>query len=129
MTFGSTLVTNPNGGFLVRKQRVATASEPGMPSLPVFIVSTVYFLILWFLFIYFYKACGPLYAYRCGHLHYTTGICSDVSPAFQVVNSIAPVQGRGFVQGFFLRKVPAMNEAGACTEHAKKLALFSQLPV
>ncbi|XP_060151746.1 integrin alpha-1 isoform X3 [Globicephala melas] len=53
MTFGSTLVTNPNGGFL---------------------------------------ACGPLYAYRCGHLHYTTGICSDVSPTFQVVNSIAPVQ-------------------------------------
>ncbi|XP_045695865.1 integrin alpha-1 [Phyllostomus hastatus] len=53
MTFGSTLVTNPKGGFL---------------------------------------ACGPLYAYRCGHLHYTTGICSDVSPAFQVVNSIAPVQ-------------------------------------
>ncbi|KAG8519801.1 Integrin alpha-1 [Galemys pyrenaicus] len=53
MTFGSTLVTNPKGGFL---------------------------------------ACGPLYAYRCGHLHYTTGICSDVSPTFQVVNSIAPVQ-------------------------------------
>ncbi|XP_007949729.1 integrin alpha-1 [Orycteropus afer afer] len=53
MTFGSTLVTNPNGGFL---------------------------------------ACGPLYAYRCGHLHYTTGICSDVSPTFQVVNSIAPVK-------------------------------------
>lgn len=56
MTFGSTLVTNPKGGFL---------------------------------------ACGPLYAYRCGHLHYTTGICSDVSPAFQVVNSIAPVQECG----------------------------------
>ncbi|XP_023564891.1 integrin alpha-1 [Octodon degus] len=53
MTFGSTLVTNPKGGFL---------------------------------------ACGPLYAYRCGHLHYTTGICSDVSPAFQVVNSFAPAQ-------------------------------------
>uniref|UniRef100_A0A8D0W0S7 Integrin alpha-1 n=1 Tax=Sus scrofa TaxID=9823 RepID=A0A8D0W0S7_PIG len=53
MTFGSTLVTNPKGGFL---------------------------------------ACGPLYAYRCGHLHYTTGICSDVSPTFQVLNSIAPVQ-------------------------------------
>lgn len=52
MTFGSTLVTNPKGGFL---------------------------------------ACGPLYAYRCGHLHYTTGICSDVSPTFQVISSIAPV--------------------------------------
>ncbi|XP_068951398.1 integrin alpha-1 isoform X2 [Petaurus breviceps papuanus] len=55
MTFGSTLVTNPKGGFL---------------------------------------ACGPLYAYRCGHSHYTTGICSDVDSRFQVVNSIAPsVQG------------------------------------
>ncbi|XP_047410826.1 integrin alpha-1 [Sciurus carolinensis] len=53
MTFGSTLVTNPNGGFL---------------------------------------ACGPLYAYRCGHLHYTTGICSDVSPTFEVVKSFALVQ-------------------------------------
>ncbi|XP_014400381.1 PREDICTED: integrin alpha-1-like [Myotis brandtii] len=42
-----------------------------------------------------FLACGPLYAYRCGHLHYTTGICSDVSPSFQVVNSIAPVQECG----------------------------------
>ncbi|XP_006889661.1 PREDICTED: integrin alpha-1 [Elephantulus edwardii] len=39
-----------------------------------------------------FLACGPLYAYRCGHLHYTTGICSDVSPTFEVVNSIAPVR-------------------------------------
>nr|XP_060617457.1 integrin alpha-1 [Anolis sagrei ordinatus] len=51
MTLGSTLVTNPKGGFL---------------------------------------ACGPLYAYKCGHLHYTTGICSNVSSSFEVVNSIAP---------------------------------------
>ncbi|XP_053153192.1 integrin alpha-1 isoform X2 [Hemicordylus capensis] len=51
MTLGSTLVTNPNGGFL---------------------------------------ACGPLYAYKCGRLHYTTGICSNVSSTFEVVNSIAP---------------------------------------
>ncbi|XP_058845353.1 integrin alpha-1 isoform X1 [Acipenser ruthenus] len=51
MTLGTTLVTNPNGGFL---------------------------------------ACGPLYAYRCGSLHYTTGICSNVSSTFTVVNSIAP---------------------------------------
>ncbi|KAK1345393.1 hypothetical protein QTO34_014105 [Cnephaeus nilssonii] len=42
-----------------------------------------------------FLACGPLYAYRCGHLHYTTGICSDVSPTFQVVNSIAPVRECG----------------------------------
>ncbi|XP_042307193.1 integrin alpha-1 [Sceloporus undulatus] len=51
MTLGSTLVTNPKGGFL---------------------------------------ACGPLYAYKCGRLHYTTGICSNVSSTFEVVNSIAP---------------------------------------
>ncbi|CAI9544699.1 unnamed protein product [Staurois parvus] len=51
MTMGSTLVINPNGGFM---------------------------------------ACGPLYAYRCGSLHYTTGICSNVSSKFQVLNSIAP---------------------------------------
>nr|XP_020639258.1 integrin alpha-1 [Pogona vitticeps] len=51
MTLGSTLVTNPKGGFL---------------------------------------ACGPLYAYKCGRLHYTTGICSNVSSSFEVVNSIAP---------------------------------------
>ncbi|PIO34243.1 hypothetical protein AB205_0139520, partial [Aquarana catesbeiana] len=51
MTMGSTLVTNPKGGFM---------------------------------------ACGPLYAYRCGSMHYTTGICSNVSSKFQVLNSIAP---------------------------------------
>uniref|UniRef100_A0A8C0G5N3 Integrin subunit alpha 1 n=1 Tax=Chelonoidis abingdonii TaxID=106734 RepID=A0A8C0G5N3_CHEAB len=51
MTLGTTLVTNPKGGFL---------------------------------------ACGPLYAYQCGHLHYTTGICSNVSSTFEVVNAIAP---------------------------------------
>ncbi|XP_040277198.1 integrin alpha-1 [Bufo bufo] len=37
-----------------------------------------------------FMACGPLYAYRCGSLHYTTGICSNVSSTFQVLNSIAP---------------------------------------
>ncbi|XP_060091996.1 integrin alpha-1 [Heteronotia binoei] len=51
MTLGTTLVTNPKGGFL---------------------------------------ACGPLYAYKCGRLHYTTGICSNVSSTFKVVNSLAP---------------------------------------
>ncbi|CAH2296367.1 integrin alpha-1 [Pelobates cultripes] len=51
MTMGSTLIKNPNGGFL---------------------------------------ACGPLYAYKCGSLHYTTGICSNVSSSFKVVNSIVP---------------------------------------
>uniref|UniRef100_A0A8C5LXL2 Integrin subunit alpha 1 n=1 Tax=Leptobrachium leishanense TaxID=445787 RepID=A0A8C5LXL2_9ANUR len=37
-----------------------------------------------------FLACGPLYAYRCGSLHYTTGICSNVSSNFEVVNSLAP---------------------------------------
>ncbi|KAJ8286951.1 hypothetical protein GJAV_G00045270 [Gymnothorax javanicus] len=51
MTLGTTLVTNPNGGFL---------------------------------------ACGPGYGYMCGTEQYTTGICSNVSSTFQVLNSIAP---------------------------------------
>ncbi|EDL18369.1 mCG2843 [Mus musculus] len=75
MTFGSTLVTNPKGGFL---------------------------------------ACGPLYAYRCGHLHYTTGICSDVSPTFQVVNSFAPVgivqYGANVTHEFNLNKYSSTEE-------------------
>nr|XP_006139588.1 integrin alpha-1 isoform X1 [Pelodiscus sinensis] len=37
-----------------------------------------------------FLACGPLYAYKCGHLHYTTGICSNVSSTFKVENAIAP---------------------------------------
>ncbi|NXT69089.1 ITA1 protein, partial [Chaetops frenatus] len=51
MTLGTTLVTNPKGGFL---------------------------------------ACGPLYAYKCGRLHYTTGVCSNVSSTFETVEAIAP---------------------------------------
>ncbi|XP_036384875.1 integrin alpha-1 [Megalops cyprinoides] len=51
MTMGTTLITNPNGGFL---------------------------------------ACGPLYGYMCGTEQYTTGICSNVSSNFKVLNSIAP---------------------------------------
>ncbi|XP_048875078.1 integrin alpha-1 [Brienomyrus brachyistius] len=51
MTMGTTLVTNPDGGFL---------------------------------------ACGPLYARKCGSQQYTTGICSNVSASFQVMNSISP---------------------------------------
>ncbi|NXL64995.1 ITA1 protein, partial [Chordeiles acutipennis] len=51
MTLGTTLVTNPKGGFL---------------------------------------ACGPLYAYKCGRLHYTTGVCSNVSSTFETIKAIAP---------------------------------------
>ncbi|XP_043933260.1 integrin alpha-1 [Protopterus annectens] len=51
MMLGTTLLTNPKGGFMT---------------------------------------CGPLYAYKCGSLLYTTGICSNVSSSFQVLNSITP---------------------------------------
>lgn len=53
MTFGSTLVTNPRGGFLVRKHRVAAAGEPGRRALPLSIESVGHFLILWFFFLFF----------------------------------------------------------------------------
>uniref|UniRef100_A0A6Q2XR40 VWFA domain-containing protein n=1 Tax=Esox lucius TaxID=8010 RepID=A0A6Q2XR40_ESOLU len=51
MTMGTTLVTNPEGGFL---------------------------------------ACGPQYGYMCGQQTYISGICTNVSSTFQVLNSIAP---------------------------------------
>lgn len=51
MTMGTTLVTNPTGGFL---------------------------------------ACGPQYGYMCGALQYISGVCANVSPSFQILNSIAP---------------------------------------
>uniref|UniRef100_A0A4W4H060 Integrin, alpha 1 n=1 Tax=Electrophorus electricus TaxID=8005 RepID=A0A4W4H060_ELEEL len=37
-----------------------------------------------------FLACGPQYGYMCGKLQYTTGICSNVSSSFKVLNSIAP---------------------------------------
>ncbi|XP_038130977.1 integrin alpha-1 [Cyprinodon tularosa] len=51
MTMGTTLVTNPSGGFL---------------------------------------ACGPQYGYMCGQQQYISGVCANVSPSFQILNSIAP---------------------------------------
>ncbi|XP_043999977.1 integrin alpha-1 [Gambusia affinis] len=51
MTMGTTLVTNPTGGFL---------------------------------------ACGPQYGYMCGQQQYISGVCANVSPSFQILNSIAP---------------------------------------
>uniref|UniRef100_A0A8L0DT99 Integrin, alpha 1 n=1 Tax=Oncorhynchus mykiss TaxID=8022 RepID=A0A8L0DT99_ONCMY len=51
MTMGTTLVTNPQGGFL---------------------------------------ACGPQYGYMCGQQTYISGVCTNVSSTFQVLNSIAP---------------------------------------
>ncbi|KAJ8261291.1 hypothetical protein COCON_G00170140 [Conger conger] len=37
-----------------------------------------------------FLACGPLYGYLCGEEQYTTGICSNVSSSFEVLNNIAP---------------------------------------
>ncbi|XP_027031206.1 integrin alpha-1 [Tachysurus fulvidraco] len=37
-----------------------------------------------------FLACGPQYGYMCGNQQYITGICSNVSSSFQVLNSIAP---------------------------------------
>ncbi|XP_060764867.1 integrin alpha-1 isoform X2 [Neoarius graeffei] len=37
-----------------------------------------------------FLACGPQYGYMCGNQQYITGICSNVSSDFQVLNSIAP---------------------------------------
>uniref|UniRef100_A0A8C7VRN4 Integrin subunit alpha 1 n=1 Tax=Oncorhynchus mykiss TaxID=8022 RepID=A0A8C7VRN4_ONCMY len=51
MTMGTTLVTNPQGGFL---------------------------------------ACGPQYGYMCGQQTYISGVCTNVSSTFQVLNSFAP---------------------------------------
>uniref|UniRef100_A0A3B5KQ75 VWFA domain-containing protein n=1 Tax=Xiphophorus couchianus TaxID=32473 RepID=A0A3B5KQ75_9TELE len=51
MTMGTTLVTNPTGGFM---------------------------------------ACGPQYGYMCGQQQYISGVCANVSPSFQILNSIAP---------------------------------------
>lgn len=85
MTLGTTLVTNPKGGFLVRKNFLPISRE-----VCVFLrYHTKYFTLFHLL-----KACGPLYAYKCGRLHYTTGVCSNVSSTFETVKAIAPsVQG------------------------------------
>ncbi|XP_052464488.1 integrin alpha-1-like isoform X2 [Carassius gibelio] len=37
-----------------------------------------------------FLACGPQYGYICGKQQYITGICSNVSSSFKVLNSIAP---------------------------------------
>ena len=36
------------------------------------------------------KTCGPLWAQQCGSQYYTTGVCSDVSPDFQLLASFSP---------------------------------------
>ncbi|XP_072514317.1 integrin alpha-1 [Salminus brasiliensis] len=37
-----------------------------------------------------FLACGPQYGYMCGSQQYITGVCSNVSSSFKVLNSIAP---------------------------------------
>uniref|UniRef100_A0AAX7TXR4 VWFA domain-containing protein n=1 Tax=Astatotilapia calliptera TaxID=8154 RepID=A0AAX7TXR4_ASTCA len=56
MTMGSTLVTNPKGGFL---------------------------------------ACGPQYGYKCGPQHFISGVCTNVSSSFQILNSFTKYQECG----------------------------------
>lgn len=36
------------------------------------------------------KTCGPLWAQQCGSQYYATGVCSDISPDFQLLASFAP---------------------------------------
>ncbi|XP_016055282.1 PREDICTED: integrin alpha-2 [Miniopterus natalensis] len=37
-----------------------------------------------------FLTCGPLWAQQCGSQYYTTGVCSDVSPDFQLLASFSP---------------------------------------
>ncbi|XP_049625013.1 integrin alpha-2 [Suncus etruscus] len=37
-----------------------------------------------------FLTCGPLWAHQCGNQYYTTGLCSDVSPDFQLLDSFSP---------------------------------------
>ncbi|XP_057599642.1 integrin alpha-2 [Hippopotamus amphibius kiboko] len=37
-----------------------------------------------------FLTCGPLWAQQCGSQYYTTGVCSDVSPNFQLLTSFSP---------------------------------------
>ncbi|XP_077752129.1 integrin alpha-2 [Canis aureus] len=37
-----------------------------------------------------FLTCGPLWAQQCGSQYYATGVCSDVSPDFQILTSFAP---------------------------------------
>ncbi|KAM5193960.1 integrin alpha-2-like [Mantella aurantiaca] len=37
-----------------------------------------------------FLTCGPLWAQQCGNNFYATGMCSDISPTFQVLRSFSP---------------------------------------
>lgn len=38
----------------------------------------------------FLKTCGPLWAQQCGSQYYATGVCSEISPSFQILRSFSP---------------------------------------
>ncbi|XP_075703674.1 integrin alpha-2 [Rhinoderma darwinii] len=37
-----------------------------------------------------FLTCGPLWAQQCGKNYYATGVCTDISPTFQVLRSFSP---------------------------------------
>ncbi|XP_073536418.1 integrin alpha-2 isoform X2 [Phyllobates terribilis] len=37
-----------------------------------------------------FLTCGPLWAQQCGKTYYATGVCTDISPTFQVLRSFSP---------------------------------------
>ncbi|KAM4051038.1 integrin alpha-2 [Anomaloglossus baeobatrachus] len=37
-----------------------------------------------------FLTCGPLWAQQCGKTYYATGVCTDISPSFQVLRSFSP---------------------------------------
>lgn len=50
-----------------------------------------YLLFLSFLFaVIFFKTCGPLWAQQCGRQYYATGVCSEISPSFEILRSFSP---------------------------------------
>lgn len=54
------------------------------------------------------QACGPQYGYMCGQQQYISGVCANVSPSFQILNSIAPgVQSTPLA--WVTRSCPAQN--------------------
>ncbi|KAF4804644.1 Integrin alpha-2 [Turdus rufiventris] len=37
-----------------------------------------------------FLTCGPLWAQQCGRQYYATGVCSEVSPSFEILRSFSP---------------------------------------
>uniref|UniRef100_A0A672TRS3 Integrin subunit alpha 2 n=1 Tax=Strigops habroptila TaxID=2489341 RepID=A0A672TRS3_STRHB len=37
-----------------------------------------------------FLTCGPLWAQQCGSQYYATGVCSEISPSFQLLRSFSP---------------------------------------